>query len=203
MNISIGKYICVSGGEGVGKTTLVRGLHRLHPDWLLVKEPGGTELADKLRTILTTGQYHPNPWTEFHLLMAARLDLYQEIITPALTAGRTVLSDRCWVDTLAAQVIASGNESAVQHFINHIQLTKCPWPDLWMWLDLDPQEAMKRSQQRGHLSTFDRRPVSFHLAVKKAFATIPKYIPQFNYLRIDAQLDPEEILNQAVLKLQA
>jgi dTMP kinase len=106
-------YICLSGGEGSGKTTVLERIRADFPSACMVREPGGTPFGVTMRTAILDRQYVPNPWTELFLFMADRMEVHERLIRPALASGQTVISDRCWIETLVYQVLKSSIENRI------------------------------------------------------------------------------------------
>ncbi len=126
-----GKYICIEGPDGVGKTTLTRALMQQLQDFeldvLVVREPGATKLGEAVRAILldeatanpkrtgsTDGQAH-SLLTQFYLFAAAREHLKQHVIDPAKAAGKVVISDRGAMSSYVYQ----GVDADFNHLMRH------------------------------------------------------------------------------------
>src|SRR3954471_15130363 len=109
---SAGFFVVLEGPEGSGKSTLLAPLaalmreHRVEP--VVVREPGGTRAAEIARQALLDPEHSLGPVAELFLYLAARADLVQTIIRPALFAGRVVLSDRFALSTEAYQMAGRG-----------------------------------------------------------------------------------------------
>lgn len=101
----MGLLITFEGPEGSGKSTQVellgKALFDLSP--VLVREPGGTEVGERIRDILLNGNFEIDPEAEMYLFMAARRQLIADVIVPALEEGRIVIADRYHDSTLAYQ----------------------------------------------------------------------------------------------------
>ncbi len=107
-----GKYIVIEGGDGTGKTTqaqlLVDKLNKAHNKTLLVEEPGSTLIGSELRKIVKDGTLPRSPMTNLMLFTAGRIELWNQVIKPALEDGRHVVSARNWYSTLAYQGYGEG-----------------------------------------------------------------------------------------------
>lgn len=118
-----GIFITVEGIDGAGKTTLAHTL----AEWLrerghevvLTREPGATQLGEKLRTLLLGGEIKVNPAGELLLYVADRAQHVAEVIRPALGAGRTVVCERFTDSTAAYQGYGRGVELELVHRLNH------------------------------------------------------------------------------------
>ncbi|MGI9615001.1 MAG: dTMP kinase [Acidimicrobiales bacterium] len=159
-------YIAFEGGEGSGKSTQVRLLaERL--DAVVTREPGGTDLGGRLRSILLDpGEAPVGPRAETLLMAADRAQHMRQVIRPALAAGRHVVSDRSVFSSLAYQ--GGGRELGVEAVreINEWALDGC-WPDHVVLLDLRAEAAAERLQ-RG-LDRLEQEDRSFHDRVRATY----------------------------------
>lgn len=107
-----GKYIVVEGTDGTGKTTqahmLVSALQGQGYDAHYVHEPGGTALGFELEKLIKNRHIKRSPLTDLLLFTANRVELYQQIIAPALQAGKIIVADRSWLSSFAYQGVAEG-----------------------------------------------------------------------------------------------
>ena len=113
-----GKFVTIEGCEGVGKSTLTAGLKRYFEqngiDAVFTREPGGTPVAEKIRgLILDANNDETTPITELLLYAAARAQHTEEMIIPAVNAGKIVVCDRYSDSTLAYQHYARGLSESV------------------------------------------------------------------------------------------
>ncbi len=143
-----GKFITFEGCEGVGKSTqvklLVKYLEVTHQDCLFIREPGGTQISEKIRSIiLDKNNDKMSDECETLLYCAARAQLVNEVIRPALDAGRLVICDRFMDSTFAYQGVARGLGADYVESLNKAAI-KDVIPDLTIFLDLKPEEAFKR-----------------------------------------------------------
>ncbi|MGH7524560.1 MAG: dTMP kinase [Gemmatimonadales bacterium] len=168
-----GFFLVLEGPEAAGKSTLARAIAlRMRDDGtdpVLVREPGGTPVAEALRHELLDATREWTPALELLYLVAARADLVTRVIRPALDAGRTVVSDRYDLSTFAYQ--GAGRELPLEHvrWINGAA-TGGLAPDLTVVLDLDPDTARVRQQAAGKgLDRLEREPVDFHRRVASAY----------------------------------
>jgi len=170
-----GFFLVLEGPEAAGKSTLAQSLARRMrddgTDPVMVREPGGTPVAEALRHELLDAAREWTPAMELLYLVTARADLVTRVIRPALDAGRTVLSDRYDLSTIAYQ--GGGRELPIE-FVRQANdaATGGLAPDLTLVLDLDPGEARARQLRAGKgLDRLEREPAAFHQRVAAAYQT--------------------------------
>lgn len=200
-----GKYICFSGGEGTGKTTVIHRLQTAMPDTVFVREPGGTVFGVTLRQLLLDRHYAPDPWTELFLLMADRMELYNRIVRPALAEGKIVVSDRCWVETLVYQILSKVGDQAVPDFLSLVKQANCPMPDLWLWFDLDPKIGLSRRHSTGEVNSFDADALEIHERYRQGFGKVATILPDMKMVKINAEQSRDEVfaaVQSAIMTIQ-
>jgi dTMP kinase len=165
-------YLAFEGGEGSGKSTQAR-LLAARLDAVLTREPGGTPLGAKLRTLLLDpGQEPVGPRAETLLMAADRAQHIRDVVAPALAQGRHVVSDRSVYSSLAYQ--GGGRQLGVDNIrrLNDWALDGC-WPDLVVLLDLDPETADQRLDRVAgldrSLDRLEQEDRSFHQRVRGVF----------------------------------
>lgn len=194
-----GRFITLEGGEGVGKSTNLQFIQRLlaqkQIDVLLTREPGGTEVAEKIRQLLLEKHSESiTPQTELLLVFAARSQHLQHVILPALAQGKWVLSDRFTDATYAYQgggrhmdsQLIAWLETAVQGELR---------PDLTLLLDAPVETGLLRARHRGKLDRFESEQRDFFQRVRQAYLTRARQNPQ-RYAIIDAALPLAEVQTQ-------
>jgi len=201
-----GKFISLEGGEGAGKTTLIRKL-KTHLEnqgleVIITREPGGTPGAEDLRDILLTGQTDRwSPVTEALLMYAARVDHVERLIQPALARGAWVISDRFSDSTLAYQGAAGGVDIARIRQLHTVALEDF-YPDLTFILDLDPLVGLRRTVERGEDPTrFEMHETDFHTRLRDAFLRIAGDEPD-RCVVLDASMAPDAVY-EAALEIMA
>jgi dTMP kinase len=138
-------FISLEGIDGSGKSTQARLLaESLGPETLEIREPGGTEAAERIRELLADPGMELDPLAELLLFLAARADLTGRVIRPALEAGRDVVCDRFADSSVAYQGAARG--LGVGEVISLTDAaTEGLWPDLTLLLRVDPELALGRA----------------------------------------------------------
>lgn len=166
-----GKYIVIEGLDGSGKTTQYQKLlDYLGNTALGVREPGGTPMAEDIRTSLKNPDIPRSPRTNVFLFSAARADLSDTVIRPALAAGQHVLSDRNWLSTLAMQTAEGADVSEITT-LSKIACGDLLTPDLTLLIDLDPKICSSRLHARGGAEAdfFDKKGITFFTRVREAY----------------------------------
>lgn len=196
-----GRFITIEGGEGCGKSTLIRGLaEKLKSDGITVtvtREPGGTPLAESARQLVLSpaNQQTWSPIGEALLMNAARSDHVDRLIEPTLKRGEWVLCDRFTDSTLVYQGISGVREAFLQAL--HDEITRQTRPDLTIILDAPAEALMSRRSARGTSDVFESRPIEFHEQVRQAFLDIATR-EEDRCAVIDAQQQPASIVSQAL-----
>jgi len=170
-----GVFITFEGIEASGKSTQAEALARvLGPRALLTREPGGTPLGRRVRDILLDAATTPIPDVEALLFLADRAQHLHEVIRPALSAGRIVISDRYQDSSMAYQAVGRGVGDLIPTVFRHIGgLT----PDLTVLIDIDVEVALGRLRARGSANRLDGEAPSFHTRVRQAFLDFAKAEP--------------------------
>jgi dTMP kinase len=138
-------FISLEGIDGSGKSTQAKLLaEALGPETLLIREPGGTGAAERIRELLADPELTLDPLAELLLFLAARADLTAQVIEPALEAGRDIVSDRFADSSVAYQGAARG--LGVGEVISLTDsATDGLWPDLTILLRVDPEVGLGRA----------------------------------------------------------
>ena len=138
-------FISLEGVDGSGKSTQARLLaEALGPETVAIREPGGTEAAERIRELLADPELPLDPLAELLLFLAARADLTERVIRPALEAGRDVVADRFSDSSVAYQ--GAGRELGVGEVISLCdRATDGLWPDVTVLLKIDPEDSIGRA----------------------------------------------------------
>jgi dTMP kinase len=181
-------FITFEGIDRSGKTTQARMLaEALGDEALLVREPGGTPAAERIRE-LVKGDTALSPMAETLLFGAARAELVQDVIRPALEAGKVVVSDRYIDSTVAYQGGARGLGIDVVERLND-WIAGGLWPDVTFLLEIDAATAGGRD---GDKDRIEREGEQLQRAVADAYEELAGRHPD-RFVRIDATRSPEEV----------
>lgn len=164
-----GVFIVLEGSEGSGKSTLIGPLaermREAGADPLVVRDPGGTRAAEIAREALLDPDHALGPLAELFFYLAARADLVERVIRPALAAGRVVLSDRFALSTEAYQMAGRGLPPDLVRPANRAAAGGIV-ADLTLVLDLPPEVGQARQVAAGkRLDRLDRENAAFHRRV--------------------------------------
>jgi len=162
-------FISLEGVDGSGKSTQARLLaEALGPETLTIREPGGTDAAERIRSLLADPALEIDPFAELLLFSAARADLVERVIRPALEAGRDVVADRFADSSVAYQGGARG--LGTSHVLSLVDMTiDGLWPDLTILLRLDPETGLGRAEGDDR---FEAEGVELQRAVAEAYEEI-------------------------------
>jgi dTMP kinase len=177
-----GRYIAFEGPEGCGKSTHARSLAR-DLDAVLTREPGGTSIGTRLRGIvLDPAVEGMSPRAEALIMAADRAQHVDEVIRPALDAGRHVVSDRSVWSSLAYQGVARGLGLHDVRTVNGWAIDG-EWPELVLFLDVDDALLAQRLQARTP-DRIEKENGGFHQSVLDTFRSFAQ--SEERWVRIDA-----------------
>ncbi len=191
------------GGEGGGKTTAIDRLRaeNVFPDALFVRQPGGTEISEAIRdqVLFNKGFAHrPSPRTQFHLFMAARCQLWDEVLRPALRDGRLCISDRGEDGTYVYQCYAQLSIDNPQRYVDCLNEMRIPLPDLSLLFHLDPEVGLQRKQGDVHGNFFDQEKLAFHHRISEGYRRWTRYLEEHGHHVdvIDASKSPDDVYTE-------
>ena len=194
-----GLFLTLEGIDGAGKSSHIDALEALFKAQGRVvtrtREPGGTPLAETLRTMILTQAM--DPLTESLLVFAARRDHIVQVIEPALARGEVVLCDRFTDATFAYQGAGRGFDETVLSILEQWVQGRdgaLLQPALTLWFDLPPQTAAERLAGARLPDKFESQPVEFFRRVAEGYAARAAAAPRF--VRIDAHRSREQVWAQ-------
>ncbi len=196
-----GLFISFEGIDGAGKSTHIEALATQFQSQgrvvTLSREPGGTPLAEKLRTLVLNDAM--DPMTEALLVFAARRDHLQQLIEPALARAEVVLCDRFTDASFAYQGSGRGFDlkmlSTLEQWVQHQQGPEQDFirqPDLTVWFDLPATIAAQRLDGARAPDKFEAQPVEFFTRVSDGYLRRMKAFPE-RFARIDANKAREAV----------
>lgn len=185
-----GRYIALEGAEGCGKSTQAERL-ALRLGAVLTRETGGTPIGRRIREILHDITVTDLAARAEALLTAAdRAQHLTQIVRPALTAGRHVVSDRSVYSTLAYQGFGRGLAIDDVRRINDWAIDGC-WPELVVLIDVDPSLLAERMAGR-ELDRFEQETDDFHDRVRAGFRTLAEHEPD-RWIVVDGSGPADEV----------
>lgn len=169
-----GKFIVLEGGEGAGKTSCINFLKEAlvyRNDFTFTREPGGTSVGEKVRTILL--QEEMDIKTELFLFCGIRVEVLDKIIKPTINSGRHVICDRFYPSTRTYQVHKNKLEHQyLETFkrLNEITIGDCI-PDAIIYLDVTPEIGLERREKsnEGICTKFDKAKIEDHYRIRNGY----------------------------------
>ncbi len=201
-----GKFITFEGIDGCGKSTQIKiaekYLNDLGYQTMIVREPGGTVVGEKIRTILLDKKNDSMvSMTELLLYEAARAQIVEEKIIPALGSGVMVICDRFYDSTAAYQGYARGLGTDLVETLNDIA-AKDAAPDITFLLDLTPEQALERRKARGEdEDRLEAMGTSFQAKVRDGYLLWAASHPRIR--TIDASVSVDQIKDEVISCLSA
>ena len=201
-----GKFITFEGGDGCGKSTQIKlvasWLQKSGCDFLLMREPGGTIIGEKIREILLDPDNDEmTDMTEMLLYAAARAQLAREVIEPSIAAGKLVICDR-WVDSSMVYQGGARGLGEVVRTVNTIAAGDLFSPDATVFLDLDPEEALKRAKGENGGDRIEALGIEYQKKVRQAYLELAA-IEKSRIHVVDASGSPEEVHIRVISALEA
>lgn len=191
------RYVAFEGIEGAGKSTIARRvadhLEAGGETVLLVREPGGTDVGEKIRDILLSTDHPITALAEAALFAASRAQLIAEAVSPALGRGAWVLSDRSAYSSLAYQAGGRGLGPDEVFTLNDIALGGV-WPDVVVLLRIDPGAGIARQSEGDRIGN---EAALFHENVALAFDDLAEAEPG-RFIVVDASLPEDEVVDAVI-----
>ena len=195
-----GTFIVIEGGDGAGKSRLQAALgERLRSEGrevVLTREPGGTELGERIRELVLAHRSVGDALTELLLFEAARAHLVATVVRPALERGAGVICDRFAASSVAYQGFGRGLGRALVEQANALA-TGGLAPDLTLLLDLPVEIGLQRRAGDGGVNHFDSEAAAFHERVRSGFLELARDGGE-SWCLIDAAQEFEAVLAAAV-----
>lgn len=182
-------FISLEGVDGSGKSTQAKLLaEALGTETLLIREPGGTEAAERIRELLADPALQLDSFAELLLFSAARADLLARVVRPTLEGGGTVVADRFADSSVAYQGGARG--LGTSHVLSLVDTTiDGLWPDLTVYLRIDPEVGLGRADGDDR---FEAEGLELQRAVAEAYDEIAM-IASDRVVVVDAAGTVEEV----------
>ncbi len=198
----LGNFIVLDGPDGCGKSTQTK----LLANWLseqgsqvvIFRDPGATDIGEKIRQILLNPEHiKMNAATEVLLYMAARVQLWQERIAPALEQNKCVVLDR-WLSSTCAYQGYAGSFGMKKVIEIAEDVLERPWPDLTIILDVDLETAANRLSSQP--DRIEAKPPEYHQKVREGFLKLSGQ--QENFVVVDSAGDIEAV-HKKILEVTA
>ena len=192
-----GKFIVIEGLEGAGKTTarqvIVDTLRENGiTDLVYTREPGGTPLAEKLRTLIKDGIDGETVTDKAEVLMlyAARIQLVDNVIKPAVARGQWVIGDR---HDLSSQAYQGGGRGIDRKLMESLRDTVLGdfYPDFTLYLDLPPETGLARARSRGELDRIEQESLDFFRRTRARYLELAESDPRI--VTVDASQSMDNV----------
>ena len=192
-------FVSLEGVDGSGKSTQARLLaEALGEDTLLIREPGGTGAAERIRELLADPALEIDPFAELLLFSAARADLLARVVRPALEGGRVVVADRFADSSVAYQGGARGLGTSYVLSLTDTVIDGL-WPDVTVLLRIDPEAGLARAQSGDR---FEAEGVELQRAVAEAYEEIAA-VARDRVVVVDAEGTVDEVHQRVLAAVQS
>lgn len=185
-----GLYITLEGGEGSGKSTMIHylkeGFNELGYEVEIIREPGGTDFSEELRTVFMA-HHDLSPETSVHLINAQRQHNLETFVIPELKKGKVVLADRFTASTLIYQGILNDSLDTVIDLMVDCEQTT-------IFVDVKPEIGLQRiSDNNRKTNRFDKLDIEKHRTIYKGYKSLGELLPERYW---DHIIDGEQSLDQ-------
>ncbi len=185
------KLIIVEGGEGSGKSTIVKYLYnelkKKKINVYATREPGGSRVAEDLRKSFINTKLEP--LSQLFCFLAARAVWTEQVLAPKLNKCEVVITDRSYPTTYSYQGIVGGVGLEKVSAMNKIAMRNIK-ADLVIVLDIDAHEGLKRSYSTKEVNAFEREKIDFHIKANKAYLNLAK---KYKWRVVDARKPLKEV----------
>lgn len=199
-----GKFIVIEGLEGAGKTTAhqyviellkAQGITQI----VSTREPGGTPLAEKLRQLIKhENEEDITDKAELLMLYAARVQLVENVIKPALEKGIWVVGDRHDWSSQAYQGGGRGMDKTLMQTLRNVVLGDFK-PDFILYLDIDPVQGLSRARGRGELDRIENQAIDFFTRTREAYLDLMQHEPKAALIHAGESLESVKLqIKQAI-----
>ena len=200
-----GLFISMEGPDGAGNSTQIELLRGYLADKgyeiVITREPGGTVISEAIRQLILNREYvEMCPNTELLLYAAARAQLVNEVIRPALEAGKAVICDRFVESSVVYQGIARGMGIDTVYAVNEYALEGLR-PQLTILLDLDAEEGLRIKKNQAELDRMEAAGLEFHRKVAEGYRMLAEREKE-RIMKISATLPEEDIHAKIVLAIE-
>lgn len=200
-----GRFIVIEGLEGAGKTTahqsVVDTLATLGiSDVVFTREPGGTPLAEKLRQLIKHETEEPiSDKAELLMLYAARIQLVENVIKPALAAGKWVVGDR---HDMSSQAYQGGGRQLAPQLLQNLKQTVLGdfEPDFTLYLDIDPVIGLARARGRGELDRIEQQNLDFFYRTRARYLELVQQNPKAVLINAEQSIEQVRADIQSAVK---
>ncbi len=198
-------FITMEGPDGSGKTTqielLKEYLEKKGYDILITREPGGTAISEAIRKIILNPEFEEmSHMTELLLYASARAQLVNQVIKPALEAGKAVICDRFVESSAVYQGIGRGLGVETVYEVNSYALGDVK-PKLTIFMDLDAEEGIRRKKNQTELDRMEKEDLSFHKRVVDGYRQLAQLYPE-RIVSINATLPIKEIHSMIINEVE-
>ncbi len=190
-----GTFIALEGGEGSGKDTMIDRLkekYKDRDDIVFSREPGGTNVGERIRSVLMSPDSKPmSTRVELLLFLAARTQLVAEVVAPALAQNKTVILNRFGLSTLAYQIYGREHKNLLPFLQRLTEELVGKYKPHYILLDVSPEVGLARVVSRGDgLTRFDAEKLEFHRRVRQGYQ---EQVVGYSHWIVNAELPLEQV----------